>query len=105
MSVCTVCGQPRAATLGELPHLALEGQQRVVLSILCDVYPGGLTSVELVERMYKGTRDYGPDGAPSVLKAQIARLRRLLAPRGWTIPKGYRGRNHPGFYQLVRTGA
>lgn len=76
------------------------GLGRQIVKALVAVYPRGLEREQIVERIYAGSQ--APLTVEWVIAVQMGRLRKLLEPHGWTIPRqGGKGGHERGVYKLV----
>lgn len=67
------------------------GQQRIVLSLLCQGIP--MSVRELVKALYSSRHDGGPDRADRVVIVTVRRLRQKLRPYGIDVLSIGEGRN------------
>jgi hypothetical protein len=94
--VCPCCHRPlgRALTASELPFLARPTSGYVigpVLDLLAAAWPRAIPAAALLEHVYAGRPNGEPDSASKCIQVTIGRLRRQLAPYGWTISDGRLG--------------
>ncbi len=91
---CPCCGAPIAADrlparmLTDVRGLPL--QERRILEALVRAYPRAIDGAGLVDAVYFDRPDGGPLDAANFVQQLVSRLRRRLAPLGWTIPLAYR---------------
>ncbi|GAA5543773.1 MULTISPECIES: helix-turn-helix domain-containing protein [unclassified Brucella] len=84
----------------ELEAAPLPRGQKNIVDALTAIYPRRIYIDDLVDNVYAFDPNGGPDGAQNVVRVQISRLRKMLPPHGWTIPKQSCGRGNQGFYYL-----
>lgn len=80
-----------------LLDLKLFGGKGLVLSMLVRGYPNGVAMEDIIERYYSG---HGGDAPEKTIRNIVGQLRVIVAPYGWTIPRGTGGRCGPGEYRL-----
>lgn len=87
---CPSCGSPLAG--GDVPpaallDLPLGGQRRILLAQLVAAYPKPVTVSRLIHELYSDRIDGGPDRPANVISVHLVRLRQMIEPYGWTIPR------------------
>lgn len=98
---CPTCGhamEAKRASLETLSSAPFEPQLRLIIDALAKAYPRFVTTDFLLDHLYGGRQDGGPDNAESLIRTRISKLRKQLAPYGWTIPK--HGSGNQGRYKL-----
>lgn len=85
---CPSCGTALSERINPITlahHLPVSGMQRVVLDMLVASFARDVPTSLLVDRMYSGVKDGGPETAYGRLKVCTHGLRKLLEPYGLTI--------------------
>lgn len=101
MTVCPACGQPIIAHRAQLESLdaaPLSTVRRAIVNRLSRSYPRAVSADDLLADIYSGSRE--PDHARQALTVQLANLRHILRPYGWTIPPADGGRGNLAMYKL-----
>lgn len=104
--LCPCCLRPLGKRLSarQLPFLARPANAtiaRPVLQLLARAWPRPVPLAYLVEHAYAMRPDGGPESAAKCVQVTISRLRRQLAPYGWTISDAWGS----GAYRLERIRA
>lgn len=100
-AVCPHCGQIIvSADVKDLLALKMEGQHAIIIRTLANAYPDEVSVKDIIHELY-GTRSTGAQGATSVLRSQLTRIRKILRPYGWTIPSLTKGGATYGRYRLA----
>lgn len=104
MKTCPCCGQDVNDT-GKPFYLAwmdgLRNQDRILLKAIISAYPDGLPVETLIEKVYGGRPDGGPDTARNVVFCRLTHIRKVLLGSGWHLPRAHEWH---GRYRLERTG-
>lgn len=105
--ICPTCGSFVAAKFNpELAQIGLEivatPGERLLFKMLAKAYPNPVRSTVILNEMYGLRADGGPERGSAVVKVQISRLRRALAPHGWTVPRRTGGAGVQAWYCLER---
>lgn len=99
MNPCPNCGYRHATDYApELPALVLPNKRAEVLLRLQQANGAMVTADQLIEAIYDP--DDEPETARNLVQVHVSKLKREIAPMGWTI-KGFR---HQG-YRLMRINA
>jgi hypothetical protein len=78
---------------------AVEGKSRILVERLAKAYPGSVTMERMIQALYADDPDGGPERADNAISVYNWRIRKVIEPLGWTIPR----QNHGGAnYRLVR---
>ncbi|MFC3208124.1 helix-turn-helix domain-containing protein [Aquamicrobium soli] len=100
---CPTCGHELAVMpLAGVSEIPLEGQARAIADLLAKAYPKSVSRTAIWDALYGDDPNGGPDNPDAVINVRIYRLRKQLAPYGWTVPKASPGRGNHGRYRLVR---
>lgn len=105
MNECPCCGQDMPTTRKPFELLWLDGlrnQDRIILKAIISAYPNGIPIEGIIERMYSGRPDGGPDSAKSIAFCRMTHIRKRLLGSGWQLPHTHEWH---GQYRLERTGA
>ena len=99
MTHCPFCGTklqqpPDLSQLAVLPNQRLK---RRLLDALLAAYPRGLSTEQLMDKMFWDDPDGGPES--NTIAVRVSKLRPDLEPLGWTITHA---RANYGIYQLKR---
>lgn len=83
---CPCCG----GHIGEAARpddvrLGLRGHKRTMFDVLAKRIGLPVTKHDMVNAMYSGRADGGPDDAGNIVSVEMLRLRRSIEPFGWTI--------------------
>ena len=100
-TICPCCGQPMNAGIAPIEALEaapLSTVRRTIVNRLARSYPREVSAEDLIEAIYTGSRE--PEHARQALTVQLANLRLLLRPYGWTIPRAPGGKGNHAFYKL-----
>ncbi len=97
---CPCCGQTLADAIDDpaiLKAVRMAPQERAALTALINTFPGGAGYGQVRSAIYGND---GPgDAENKVTGIVVTRLRRKIAPMGWSIPDA----RTAGDYRLVRT--
>lgn len=100
---CPCCGAPMnadAAAVKSLEHVKASPTERVLLRTLIDRYPRAISRDALTTCLFSGAD--APESDFRQMQVYAARVRKLLAPHGWTISGSKGGRGNTGLYRLER---
>lgn len=108
---CPCCGgtlasPPSAEEVMALQFYAIEHNvpfsdiQKNIVNAMLRKYPTRISLETLVDYAYSDRIDGGPLFAKESVMVSISKLRKKLAPLGWTIKNDGGGRSSPGKYQL-----
>lgn len=99
---CPTCGHLLSAIpVAGVSEVPLEGQARKIVELLAKAYPKSVSRTAIWDALYGDDPNGGPDNPDAVINVRIYRLRRQLAPYGWTIPRASTGRGNHGRYRLA----
>jgi hypothetical protein len=74
--------------------------ERVMLRTLVDRYPHAIDLPSMTDRLFSGSN--APISGDRQTQVYASRLRKLLAPHGWTVSGSKGGRGNTGIYRLER---
>lgn len=77
------------------------GHQLIILDLLSRRAGVLISSDTIIDAMYSGRRDGGPDKARNVLSVTINRLKNTIEAFGWTISSVGRGSGNSASYRLI----
>jgi DNA-binding winged helix-turn-helix (wHTH) protein len=89
-----------AVPVKSLAHVKASPTERVLLRTLVDRYPHFIDRDALTSRLFSGAK--APESDFRQMQVYAARVRKLLAPHGWTISGSKGGRGNTGVYRLER---
>lgn len=83
---CPCCGSP-VGNVGykALEYLPMGGQQHRILMLFIREYPKFTYRDAIIDEVYAGRYDGGPENAYATVKGQIWQVNRIIAPYGWVI--------------------
>ena len=99
MTVCPCCG----SEIDQTPALGLvevvQGLSRTLVTELAMAYPGTVSMERLIDVLYGDDPQGGPLSADNAISVYNWRIRKVIEPLGWTIPRQNHGGAH---YRLSR---
>ena len=104
---CPCCGGfiGEAAPIEQVRESITPPAQRIIFDLLARSIGRAVHRDAIIELMYGGRSDGGPDTADHVVKAQVSQLRRRIEPFGWTISVSRGGSGHLAQWRLIPTEA
>ncbi|MDM9643859.1 hypothetical protein [Rhizobium sp. S163] len=104
---CPSCGGfiGEAAPIEQVRESITVPAQRIIFDLLSRSIGRAVHRNAIIELMYGGRSDGGPDTADHVVKAQVSQLRRRIEPFGWTISVSRGGSGHLAQWRLIPTEA
>lgn len=93
----------QAASISDVRAAVTAPARRSVLDALSRSIGKPVTRDSIIERVYGGRADGGPDDADHVIKAVVSQLRRQIEPFGWTITHGKGGSGNMAQWRLIPT--
>lgn len=101
IALCPCCHRPMEAARAPIEGLssaALGPVERRIVEALTKAYPRSITRDRMIEIVYRGEVNGGPDDAPTIMSICMSRLRGKLMRFGWTIPKARSGPGSEGYH-------
>ncbi len=100
---CPTCGgfMGEAAPLEAVREKVRMGHQLIILDLLSRRVGILVGSDAIIDAMYSGRRDGGPDKASQVLAVTMNRLKTTIEAFGWTIASVGRGSGNKASYRLI----
>ena len=100
---CPCCGGHigEAAPLSALVEAVSSPTRRAIVELLSARAGRPVMRDAILERVYGGRADGGPDTADKVIMTQVSRLRREIEPFGWTITHGKGGSGERAQWKLI----
>lgn len=104
---CPCCGGfiGEAAGIDQVREAITAPAHRIIFDLLSRSIGSPVMRDRVMERMYGGRADGGPDNAGKVLAVQVSQLRRKLQPFGWTISGSSGGVGEFAQWRLIPTEA
>lgn len=102
---CPSCGGHigEAAPIEQVRQIVTPPAQRLIFDLLARTVGAPVMRDVIMDRMYGGRRDGGPDTGDSVLKVHVCQLRRRIEPYGWTISNSKGGAGQLAHWRLIPT--
>ncbi|OQM74914.1 winged helix-turn-helix domain-containing protein [Manganibacter manganicus] len=83
-----------------LVHARFSGQIGIIVKTLAEAYPRAVSKGALFDALYASDPNGGPDD-PNIVNVLLYRVRKQIAPFGWTIPLSRGGHGIQGLHRLV----
>lgn len=101
--ICECCGKKLADEVKYLSEIGLSVVERGIMSVMIESTPNPVTLETLLSRVYDTPRTVTRN-ASIAIRVTITRMRKKLAPHGWTINSdgGKGGRGHIARYTLEK---
>lgn len=99
-TICPCCGNYiiARAPIEALEAAPLSAVRKTIVSRLARSWPRAVSAEDLLMDIYSGSRE--PEHARMALTVQMANLRHILRPYGWTIPRAPGGKGNIAHYKL-----
>lgn len=100
---CPSCGGHigTAAPLDQVVENITQPSRRLIMAMLAEKPGKAVYRERIINRMYGGRSDGGPDTADHVIAALVSQLRRQIEPFGWTITNSRGGAGNLAQWRLI----
>lgn len=102
---CPCCGGfiGEAAPIEQVKEAITAPAHRIIFDLLARSIGQAVRRDTIIDRIYGGRADGGPETADRILKAQVSQLRRRIEPFGWTITVSKGGSGYLAQWRLIPT--
>jgi hypothetical protein len=100
---CPCCGGfiGEAAPVDQIREYVTAPGRRLILDMLTKTVGAPVHRDLIINRMYGGRSDGGPENGDHVVKAMVSQLRRQIEPFGWTISSSRGGSGELAQWRLI----
>lgn len=100
---CPACGGfiGEAAPIEQVKKSITAPAQRLIFDLLARSVGVPVMREAIIDRIYGGRSDGGPETADLIMKSQVSKLRRILESWGWTISVSKGGSGNFAQWRLI----